>query len=174
MKLKGKRIAVLVESQYEDLELWYPVLRFREEGADVMIVGPEAGRVYDSKHGYPAKADRAAESIRGDNIDAVVIPGGYAPDHMRRSPAMKKIVGDALAARKVVAAICHGGWMLASHPKFVQGRKLTGFCAITDDLVNAGATYVDEEVVVDGNLITSRVPSDLPAFCREIINAMSR
>lgn len=174
MKLKGKRVAVLVEAQYEDLELWYPVLRFREEGADVMIVGPEAGRVYESKHGYPAKADRAAESVRGDNVDAVIIPGGYAPDHMRRSPAMKKLVGDALTAKRLVAAICHGGWMLASHPKLIQGRKLTCYCAIADDLINAGAKYVDEEVVVDGNLVTSRIPSDLPAFCREIINVLNK
>lgn len=174
MKLKSRRIVILVEQQYEDLELWYPLLRFREEGADVIVAGPEAGRVYESKHGYPARADRAVESIRGDSLDALIIPGGYAPDHMRRCPAMKKIVGDALTAGKIVAAICHGGWMLASHPKLIAGRRLTCYHAIMDDLINAGARYVDEEVVVDGNIITSRIPSDLPAFCREIIRALSQ
>ncbi len=172
MGLSEKRVVVLVENVYEDLELWYPVLRFREAGAQVMIVGPEAGKTYESKHGYPAKADRAAESIRGDNVDAVIIPGGYSPDRMRLCPAMKKLVGDALAANKIVAAICHGGWMLASHPKLIQGRTMTCYAAIIDDLVNAGAKYVDQEVVVDGNIITSRVPTDLPAFCRAILKAL--
>lgn len=172
MKLANKRAVVLVENLYEDLELWYPVLRLREEGAQVMIVGPEAGRVYVSKHGYEAKAERAAESIRGDNVDAVIVPGGYSPDRMRQCPAMKKIVGDALAANKIVAAICHGPWMLASHPKLIQGRTLTCYFAIIDDVVNAGAKYVDQEVVVDGNIITSRVPTDLPAFCRAIVKAL--
>jgi protease I len=173
MKLKGRKIAVLVEKLYEDLELWYPVLRFREEGADVRIVGPAAGETYASKHGYPATSDTAAEQVSGDSFDAVIIPGGYSPDHMRRSPAMKKLVHQALAAKKIVAAICHGGWMLASHPQYIKGRKLTAFYAIADDLTNAGATYVDAEVVRDGNLITSRVPSDLPVFAREIIAALA-
>lgn len=174
MKLKGKKVVVLVERTYEDLELWYPVLRFREEGAEVLVVGPEAGKVYESKHGYPVKSDRAVESLRGDSVDAVIIPGGYSPDLMRCSPPMKKFVGDALAAGKVVAAICHGPWMLASHPQRIKGRKMTCYHAIIDDVVNAGGVYVDAEVVVDGNIITSRVPTDLPAFCREIINALAK
>jgi len=174
MRLKNKRIAILVEQQYQELEVWYPLLRFREEGAEVITVGPEAGREYPSKLGYPVKADRSAESVRGGSFDAVIIPGGYAPDHMRRCPAMIRIVADAMRNGKVVAAICHGGWMLASVPDQLKGRRATCYCAIKDDLVNAGAEYVDAEVVVDGNLITSRIPSDLPAFCREIINALAQ
>ena len=170
MQLLDKTIAVLAEQQYEDLELWYPVLRFREAGARVEIVG--AGKDhYDSKHGYPVKVTAQADQVRGTDFDAVIIPGGYAPDHMRRHAPMVKLVKDAAAAGRIVAAICHGGWLLCS-ARCLQGKQVTGFFAIRDDLENAGATYLDAEVVRDGNLITSRVPSDLPAFCRAIIEAL--
>jgi protease I len=170
MELEGKQIAVLVEQQYEDLELWYPVLRFREAGARVRIVGPKT-ESYPSKHGYPAKADLAMEQARAGEFDALIVPGGYAPDHMRRHRAMVELVREAAQAGKVVAAICHGGWMLCS-AGVLKGKKATGFYAIRDDLVHAGAEYLDQEVVRDGNLITSRVPSDLPAFCRTILEAL--
>jgi protease I len=163
MQLSGKTIAVLAEQQYEDLELWYPVLRFREAGAQVEIVG--AGKDhYESKHGYPVKVTAQADQVQGADFDAVIIPGGYAPDHMRRHAAMVNLVRE--------AAICHGGWLLCS-ARCIQGKQVTGFFAIRDDLENAGGIYVDAEVVRDGNLITSRVPSDLPAFCREIIKALT-
>jgi protease I len=171
MKLKGRSIAVLIEDQYEDQELWYPVLRLKEEGARVTIIGPKAQN-YGSKHGYPAKADLAASEARVDDYDAVIIPGGYAPDRMRRDPAMVKLVADADKKKKVVAAICHAGWMLTS-ADIVRGRKVTGFFSIKDDLVHAGARFEDAEVVVDGNLVTSRTPADLPAFSRAIIAALS-
>jgi protease I len=171
MLLKGKSVAVLVEDMYEDLELWYPVYRLREEGAHVVLVGPEAGKIYASKHGYPATADRAAGEVSAAEYDAVVIPGGYAPDRMRRSPAMVTLVADAVRERKTVAAICHGGWMLCS-ANVLRGRRVTSFFAIRDDLVHAGAEWLDDEVVRDGNLITSRTPDDLPAFLRSVIDAL--
>jgi len=170
MQLLDKKIAVLAEQQYEDLELWYPVLRFREAGARVEIVGAGKDR-YDSKHGYPVQVTMQAAQVQVADFDAVIIPGGYAPDHMRRHPPMVQLVREAVAAGKIVAAICHGGWMLCS-AHCLEGKQVTGFFAIRDDLENAGATYIDAEVVRDGNLITSRVPSDLPAFCRAIIEAL--
>ncbi len=172
MRLKGKRIAVLAEDLYQDLELWYPLLRFREEGAEVVVVGSGAAKAHTSKYGYPVEVDKFAHEVRADQFDAVVIPGGYAPDHMRRYPAMVSLVRDAARQGKVVAAICHAGWMLAS-AEVIQGKTVTGFFAIKDDLVHAGANFVDVEVAQDGNFITSRKPEDLPAFCRTIITALT-
>ncbi len=172
MKLSGKRIAVLAENNYQDLELWYPLLRLREEGAEVKVVGTGSADTYTSKHGYPVAVDVAADQVSADDFDAIVIPGGYAPDLMRRYPAMVGLVRDAFQQGKVVAAICHAGWVLVS-AGILKGRRVTSFFAIKDDLVNAGAEWVDEEVVQDGNLITSRMPSDLPAFCRAIIDALA-
>ncbi|MBL8867307.1 MAG: type 1 glutamine amidotransferase [Gemmataceae bacterium] len=166
--MTGKTIAVLVEQKYEELELWYPVLRFREAGATVRLVGPEAGKVYPSKLGYPAKADVAASDVSAAQFDAIIIPGGWCPDYLRRSPAILKLVRDAHALGKVLAAICHGPWVLCSTNALRGGRKATGFHAIKDDMVNAGATWVDAEVVVDGPIVTSRTPEDLPAFVKAI------
>jgi protease I len=171
MKLTGKRVAVLVEDIYEDLELWYPYYRLREEGAEVMLVGPEAGKTYTSKHGYPATSDRAAEDVSVDDLDAVIIPGGYAPDHMRRHPAMVHLAREAVHGGKIVAAICHAAWLLCS-ADVLRGREMTSFFAIKDDVVHAGAEWVDKEVVQDDNLITSRKPDDLPAFARAIVEAL--
>jgi protease I len=171
MELKGKRIAVLAEEQFEDLELFYPLLRFREAGAHVSVVGPKAV-TYGSKHGYPVKADLASKEADPDRFDAVVIPGGYAPDRMRRDGALVSFVRNAFLKGKVVAAICHGGWMLAS-AEILEGKEVTGFSSIRDDLVHAGARYVDREVVRDGNLVTSRKPEDLPAFCRTVAEALA-
>jgi protease I len=155
------------------MELWVPYFRLKEEGAEVTIVGTGSSPSYTSKHGYPVQVNKEAKEIDMSKYDGVVIPGGYAPDLMRRYPEMVKIVKDAHQKGKTIAAICHAGWMLAS-AGIVKGKKVTGFFAIKDDLVNAGANYVDAEVVRDGNLITSRKPDDLPAFCREIINALAK
>jgi protease I len=170
-ELKGKRAAILVEQQYQEMEVWYPLYRLREAGCQVALVGPEAGKTYPSKLGYPAKSDKAAEEVRADDFDLVVIPGGFAPDFIRRTPAMIKLVADMADKGKILAAICHGPWVLCS-TKALKGKKATCFFAIKDDVINAGANYVDEEVVRDGNLITSRKPDDLPAFMKAIFAAM--
>ncbi len=166
-----RRVAVLVEKLYEDLELWYPVYRLREAGCLVTIVGPKAGESYNSKHGYPAKADKAASEVSAQDFDAIIIPGGYSPDHLRRTPAMVHLVKDAAASGRILAAICHGPWMLCS-ARCIQGRRLTGFFAIRDDIENAGGIYEDAACVRDGNLVTSRTPDDLPEFCKGILEAL--
>jgi len=170
VELKGKKIAVLVEQIYEDLELWYPKLRMIEAGAQVTVIGPLV-KSYPSKHGYEAKSDMAVDQANAKDFDAIIIPGGFAPDHMRRHPKMIEFVKQGFEQKKIVAAICHAGWMLVS-ANIIRGKKLTGYFSIKDDLVNAGGLYEDREVVRDGNLITSRCPADLPAFCREIISAL--
>jgi protease I len=171
MGLEGKRIAVLAENNYQELELWYPLLRLREAGAETFVVGTGSAASYTSKYGYPVNVDSTADKVTAESVDAVVIPGGYAPDLMRRYPAVLALVRGAFEQGKVVAAICHAGWVLSS-AGVLRGRRATCVPAIKDDVINAGATYVDAEVVVDGNLITSRMPGDLPAFCRAIVAAL--
>jgi protease I len=173
MNLNGRKVAVLVENYYQELEVWYPLLRLREAGAEVVTVGPEAGATYKSKLDNPVKADRAIADVSAADYDALVIPGGWAPDHMRRDPRFVQIVRDMDAAQKPIGAICHGGWLLCS-AGVLKGRRATSFFSIRDDMVNAGANYVDAEAVVDGNLITSRVPDDLPAFCKAFVEAVAR
>jgi protease I len=173
MKLQGKRIAILAENLYQEMELWVPYYRFREEGAEVKVVGAGGAKTYTSKHGYPVTVDVQADQVKAVEFDAVVVPGGYAPDMMRRHAAMVSLVRDAAQQGKIVAAICHAGWMLVS-AGVLKGRKATSFFSIKDDLEAAGADWQDAEVVVDGNLITSRKPDDLPAFCRAIIAALAK
>jgi deglycase len=170
MELAGKRIAILIEDMYQEHEFWYPFYRMKEAGAKVTVVGTGA-KEYHSKIGLPAPGGVAAESVGAPDFDAVIVPGGYAPDRMRRNAAMLKLVRDSFTQGKIVAAICHAGWVLVS-AGILKDKKATCVSAIKDDVVNAGATYVDQEVVRDGNLITSRTPEDLPAFCRGIIAAL--
>jgi protease I len=170
--IRGKRVAVFVEKFYEDLELWYPVLRLREAGCEVRIVGPKAGETYTSKHGYPAKADTSAAEVKASDFDAFVIPGGYSPDHMRRHKPMVELLIDAARQGKVLAAICHGPWMLCS-ARCIKGRKLTSFFAIRDDIENAGGIWQDTAMVRDGNIVTSRTPDDLPDFMMGIFAALA-
>ena len=171
MSLKEKRIAVLAEDYYQELELWYPVLRLREAGAEVIVVGTGSADTYTSKHGYPVTVDAAVEEVQASDFDALVVPGGYAPDRLRRYPAVNALAREMFLEGKVVASICHGAWVLIS-ADILRGRTATCFSGIKDDVINAGANYVDREVVQDGNLITSREPDDLPAFCRTIIAAL--
>ena len=164
------RACVLVEQQYQEMEVWYPIYRLREAGCKVTVVGPEAQTNYPSKLGYPCKSDRAAKDVSADDFEILVIPGGFAPDYLRRHDSILRLVSGMVEQGKVVAAICHGPWVLCS-TQALKGRKATCFFAIKDDVMNAGATYVDAEVVRDGNLITSRKPDDLPAFLTAIAQA---
>ena len=173
MKDKTKRIAILVEEMYQVLEVWYPYLRLREDNIDVQFIGSGTKESYGSKEGYPVKAHAAIDKVSSKDFDGVIIPGGFAPDFMRRNPLMAKFIRQIHDEGKVVASICHGGWMLVS-AGILKGKKATSFFAIKDDLIAAGAKWVDEEVVVDKNLITSRKPEDLTAFTVEIIKLLRK
>jgi len=166
-RLTGRKLVVLAEDLYEDLELWYPVVRFREEGAQVIIAGPHA-RPYHGKHGYPVTVETSIDALDPAGYDGVIIPGGYAPDKLRRHPEVIALVHDMFLQGKVVASICHGVWVLIS-ADIVRDRNVTCHYAVKDDVINAGGRYHDAEVVKDNRLITSRRPSDLGSFCREII-----
>jgi len=168
MKIQDAQVAVLAENQYQELELWYPLLRLREAGANVFTVAPSADQIYGSKLGYPVKADLAIGEVDASQLDAVVIPGGFAPENLRRTPAIVNLVRKVHDQGSLVAAICHAGWMLAS-AGLAKGRTVTCVPIIKDDVINAGGNYVDQPVVRDGNLITSRLPGDLPVFCKEIV-----
>lgn len=171
MSLQGKRIAILVEDLYQDQEVWYPYYRFQEAGAQVLFVGTGSKPEYKSKFGYPLRPHATAEKVLAREFDGVIVPGGYAPDLLRRYPAVIRFVQEAHQQGKVIGAICHAGWVLCS-ADILRGKTVTCFSAIKDDVVNAGATFVDREVVRDGNLITSRTPDDLPAFTRTIITTL--
>lgn len=170
MELSGKRFVILVDTQFNDHEFWYPYFRLKEAGAAVTVVASAAGKTYEGKYGTPAKADKTPAEISVADYAGIIIPGGYAPDHMRRDQNMVSLVRAFDQQGKIVAAICHAGWMLVS-AGVLKGRTVTSFFAIKDDLVNAGATWRDNEVVTDRNMITSRTPEDLPAFMRTIIAA---
>jgi len=173
MELDGKRIAVLAEDLYEDMELWYPAIRMKEAGAKVIVVGTGTAETYAGKRGLSVTAETTADKVAEADFDALIVPGGYAPDLLRRHKSVLKLVRDMFDAGKPVAAICHAGWVLVS-AGVVRGKRLTSVAAIKDDMVNAGAQWEDSEVVVDGNLITSRKPDDLPAFCKAIIASLSK
>jgi len=165
------KVAVLVEDIYQDLEVWYPYLRLKEAGHEVYAVGTGRAKTYKSKHGYEIREDLSIAEAAKRTFDAVIIPGGYAPDILRRYGEVNAFVRALFEKGKVVASICHGGWVLVS-AGVLKGKTVTSFFAIKDDLVNAGAVFVDKEVAVDGNLITSRKPEDLPAFMREVLKRL--
>jgi protease I len=163
------RVAILVEKIYEDLELQYPKYRLKEAGHDVHIIGPKKGETYVGKHGYPQVAEYGAADVRADDYDLLIIPGGTSPDHMRRSEHMVKLARSFAQLRKPMAAICHGPWLMCS-TDVLKGKRCTSYMSIVHDVINAGGKWVDEACVVDGNVITSRTPDDLPAFMKAILS----
>lgn len=168
----SQRILTLVDDVYEDLELWYPLLRLREAGHHVTVAGPAAGHLYKGKHGYPAKSEAAIEVMESAEFQGIVVPGGFMPDKLRRVPKVLQLVREFAMAGKLVAAICHGGWIPISAGVY-RGVRVTGSPGIKDDLINAGAIWEDHSVVVDRNFISSRKPDDLPDFCREILHFLA-
>lgn len=166
----GRKVAVLVAQDYEDLEVWYPKLRLEEAGVSVVVAGLGESS-YLSKHGYPVTTDADISALDAADVDGVIVPGGWAPDVLRRSEAVTSFVARIAAAGGLVAAICHGGSVLVS-ADVVRGKRLTSFVAIRDDLRNAGADWVDAPVVVDGSLVTSRKPADLPVFMPAILSVL--
>jgi protease I len=171
MRLAGKRVIALVEEDYEDLELWYPVLRLQEEGAEVVVAGLGAEH-YRGKHGLPAEPDKGVEELDMGDFDAILVVGGWAPDQLRRSEKVLELVRSADADGKLLGVICHGGWVPAS-AGVLKGRTMTCTPGIKDDVMNAGAEYVDRPVVVDGNLVTARRPPDLPAYGQALVEALA-
>lgn len=171
--LKSRRILTFVDDVYEDLELWYPRLRLQEAGAEVVVAAAEAGRTYSGKHGYPCRSDAAIGEMRAADFDGLVIPGGFMPDKLRRDPRVLELVRGFAQASKLVAAICHGGWIPISAGVY-RGVRVTGSPGIKDDLINAGALWEDAAVVVDRHFVSSRKPDDLPDFCRAILQVLTR
>ena len=164
--VKGKFL-FFVEDIYEDMELWYPKYRLIEAGAEVVIAGPEAGVVYSGKHSYPCRSDAALRDMKEKDFSGLVIPGGFAPDKLRRLDKVKELTRQFMESGKLVAHICHGGWIPAS-AGICRGFRMTSTPGIKDDLVNAGANWVDEPVVIDRNMVSSRKPDDLPDFMKGI------
>lgn len=172
MQLDNHRVAVLLERSFEDLEFWVPTMRLQEEGADVTIASPEAGRTYTGKHGLTATSEVAAADLDADDFDAVVVPGGWAPDKMRRYEGVTSFVRDLYEQDKIVALICHAG-LVGISADIVDGHRATGSLGIKDDIVNAGATWVDQAAFRDGNIVWGRVVEDIPDFCRVLVGALA-
>ncbi|MCG3129181.1 MAG: putative cysteine protease YraA [Phycisphaerae bacterium] len=170
--LANRSVLMLVADDYEDLELWYPLLRVREAGATAVVAGPETRTLYRGKHGYPCESEAAIRDVAARDFDGVMIPGGWMPDKLRRDPATLALVRALAESGKLVASICHGPWIMIS-AGVCRGVRMTSTPAIRDDLLNAGATWVDEPVVVDRHFISSRRPPDLPVFAARIIDHLA-
>jgi protease I len=171
--LKNKKVIQLVSHDFEDLELWYPVLRLREEGAIVHIVGEYKDEEYIGKYGVPIVTDLAFKDVDPNDYDAILVPGGWSPDKLRRFEEVLDIVRNMNKQQKPIGQICHAGWVLIS-ANILKAKKVTSTPGIKDDMMNAGSTWLDEPVVVDGNLISSRRPPDLPDYMREFIKVLGK
>lgn len=164
-----RTIAAVVDDIYEDLELWYPRLRLEEEGWKVVVAGPVAAKTFSGKHGYPCRSEAAFTELRAADFDGLLVPGGFAPDRIRRDPHVLNLVREIHAAGKLLAFICHAGWVPIS-AGILRGKRATSTVGIRDDMVNAGVTWVDAPLVVDGNLVSSRTPADLPVFAKGMVD----
>ena len=171
MRLKDKKIAVLIADGVEDLEFYVPFMRLQEEGAEVVAAGAEA-RTYHGKNGLEITSTATFDSLRSDELSGLVIPGGWAPDKVRRSEHVKRLVKEMDTAGKTIGIICHGG-LVAISAEIVQGRRATGSLGIKDDIVNAGGTWVDKPAFSEDHLVWGRVVADLPDFCRELVEALA-
>jgi protease I len=171
--LADKSFLMFVDDNYEDLELWYPRYRMIEAGAKIVVAGPKAGQTYSGKNGYPCRSDAAIADMNSREFDGVIVPGGFMPDKLRRDPKVLQLVREFAAAGKLVAAICHGGWIPISAGVY-RGVRVTGSPGIKDDLVNAGAIWEDAPVVIDRRFVSSRKPDDLPEFCRGILQVLAQ
>lgn len=169
---KEQKVAILIDQLFQDSEVTDPKQKLEDAGFQVDIIGPNTHEDFVGKKGAKIKANRSIEEVEAKNYTALVIPGGWAPDKMRMNEKMVKFIEEMNSKNKPIASICHGGWMLVE-AGIVKGRKLTSYQSIKTDLINAGARWFDKEVIVDGNLITSRTPADLPAFCAELLKALS-
>ena len=173
MRLKGKTIGILVDNGFEDLEFWVPLMRMQEEGASVKVIGSKAGQTYQSKSGgLSAQSEISSDQVSADQLDALLVPGGWAPDKLRRDPNILKLVQDLNAQGKIMGFICHAGWVAAS-AKICDGRRVTGTTGIKDDMENAGAIWVDAPAFREENLVWGRVVADIPDYCRELISALT-
>ena len=173
LPLSNQRVLVIVGDIYEDLELWYPKLRMLEAGAEVVVAGPEANTVYAGKNGYPCESAAALRDVDPSAFEGLLVPGGFMPDKLRREQIVLDIVRHFHEEQKLIAAICHGGWIPISAGVY-QGVRVTGSLGIKDDLINAGAIWEDAAVVVDNHHVSSRKPDDLPEFCKGMLEVLTR
>lgn len=173
MRLEGKRVIAAVDSEFEDLELWYPIIRLQEEGAEVILVADEEQKTYIGKYGVPATSEKAFKDINASDYDGILIPGGWAPDRLRRFPELKTIIQEMDQDQKPIGQICHAGWVLIS-AGILAGKQVTSTPGIKDDMENAGAIWHDEPVVTDGHLISSRRPPDLAPYAKAYADALAK
>lgn len=172
MSLQQKKVLTLVDQAFEDLELWYPIYRLQEEGAHVDIAGLEANKTYVGKYGVPATSDYAFTEVQAEDYDAILVPGGWAPDKLRRYPDVIQLIQKMDADRKTIGQICHAGWVLIS-ADILKGKQVTSTPGIKDDMTNAGATWVDQPVIVDGHIVSSQRPPDLPSYGQALVDALT-